>query len=133
MVPRPVTNVVCPGRAISVERDVLGPLREQAPCYAMGHAAGLAAVQVVREGLAFREVDADALREALLADGAIVAFAADAAPRRPRARPRVSPRLRPRRGAPLRGGAGRRAQGRGADSVRRKGLTERVGNVRVTP
>jgi glycine/D-amino acid oxidase-like deaminating enzyme len=80
MVPRPVTNVVCPGRAISVERDVLGPLREQAPCYAMGHAAGLAAVQVVREGLAFREVDADALREALLADGAIVAFEADGPP-----------------------------------------------------
>jgi hypothetical protein len=75
MVPRPVANVVCPGRAISVERDVLGPLREQAPCYAMGHAAGLAAVQVVREGLAFREVDAAALREALLADGAIVDFA----------------------------------------------------------
>jgi hypothetical protein len=80
MVPRPVANVVCPGRAISVERDVLGPLREQAPCYAMGHAAGLAAVQVVREGLAFREVDAAALREALLADGAIVDFAPDGAP-----------------------------------------------------
>jgi hypothetical protein len=72
LVPRPVQNVLCPGRAISVERDVLGPLREQAPCYAMGHAAGLAAVQAVREGLAFGDVDADALREALLADGAIV-------------------------------------------------------------
>ena len=40
LVPRPIQNVICPGRAISVERDVLGPLREQAPCYAMGHAAG---------------------------------------------------------------------------------------------
>jgi hypothetical protein len=75
MVPRPVANVICPGRAISVERDVLGPLREQAPCYAMGHAAGLAAAQAVREHLAFREVDTKRLREALRAAGAIVDFA----------------------------------------------------------
>jgi hypothetical protein len=74
LVPRPVANVICPGRAISVERDVLGPLREQAPCYAMGHAAGLAAVQAVREHLAFRDVDTDALREALLSEGAVVDF-----------------------------------------------------------
>jgi hypothetical protein len=80
LVPRPVQNVICPGRAISVERDVLGPLREQAPCYAMGHAAGLAAVQAIREGLAFRDVDADALRESLLADSAIVDLALAAQP-----------------------------------------------------
>jgi hypothetical protein len=77
MVPRPIDNVICPGRAISVEREVLGPLREQAPCYAMGHAAGLAAVQAVREHLAFRDVDTNALREALLTQGAIVDFAPD--------------------------------------------------------
>jgi glycine/D-amino acid oxidase-like deaminating enzyme len=74
MVPRPVTNVICPGRAISVERDVLGPLREQAPCYAMGHAAGLAAAQAARERLAFKDVDAGALREALVVERAIVEF-----------------------------------------------------------
>ncbi|MBI3974273.1 MAG: FAD-dependent oxidoreductase [Chloroflexi bacterium] len=78
MVPKPVENVICPGRAISVERDVLGPLREQAPCYAMGHAAGLAAVQAAREHHAFKDVDTDALREALLAEGAIVDFAVPA-------------------------------------------------------
>jgi hypothetical protein len=74
MVPRPVTNVICPGRAISVERDVLGPLREQAPCYAMGHAAGLAAVQALGEGVAFTDVDPGALREALAVEGASVDF-----------------------------------------------------------
>jgi hypothetical protein len=72
MVPRPVTNLVCPGRAISVERDVLGPLREQGPCYAMGHAAGVAAVQVVRCGCAFADVEAGALRAELRRQGAIV-------------------------------------------------------------
>jgi len=72
MVPRPITNLICPGRAISVERFVLGPLREQAPCYAMGHAAGLAAAQAVRGGRSFAEVDVHALREALKSEGAIV-------------------------------------------------------------
>ncbi len=72
LVPRPVVNVICPGRAISVERFVLGPLREQAPCYAMGHAAGLAAVQAVRAGIPFAEVDVRRLRDELKGAGAIV-------------------------------------------------------------
>ena len=41
LLPRPVRNLICPGRAVSVERHVLGPLREQAPCMAMGQAAEL--------------------------------------------------------------------------------------------
>lgn len=72
LVPKPIGNVICPGRAISVERDVLGPLREQAPCYAMGHAAGVASEQVVREGVAFKDVDTDRLRDELRGQGAVV-------------------------------------------------------------
>jgi len=72
MVPRPVENLICPGRAISVERDVLGPLREQAPCYAMGQAAGLAAAQVVQNAPAFRNVDVDRVRVGLREAGAVV-------------------------------------------------------------
>ncbi len=72
LVPRPVENVICPGRAISVERDVLGPLREQGPCYAMGQAAGQAAVQVVCEDVAFGAVDITRLRNELRAAGAVV-------------------------------------------------------------
>ena len=74
MVPRPVTNLICPGRMISVEREVLGPLREMAPCMAMGHAAGLAAAQAAGKGKAFREVDSDLLRTDLEAAGAVVDF-----------------------------------------------------------
>ena len=48
MVPEPVLNLICPGRAVSVERDVLGPLRVSAPCMVMGEAAGIAAGQVVK-------------------------------------------------------------------------------------
>lgn len=72
MVPQPIRNLICPGRAISVERPVLGPLRVTAPCMAMGEAAGVAAAQVVRRNISFAEVDVPALRKALLAQAAIV-------------------------------------------------------------
>jgi hypothetical protein len=65
MVPRPVRNIICPGRAISVERHVLGPLREQGACYAMGEAAGRAAAMVVENAIAFGGVDTDELRVSL--------------------------------------------------------------------
>jgi hypothetical protein len=72
MVPRPVTNLICPGRAISVERDVPGPLREQGPCYAMGQAAGLAASAVVANNGTFASVNTNRLREQLKQQGAII-------------------------------------------------------------
>ena len=72
MVPQPIGNLICPGRAVSVERDVLGPLRVQAPCFAMGEAAGLASAQVVRRGKAFADVDVKQLQTELRAHGAIL-------------------------------------------------------------
>lgn len=72
LVPKPVDNLICPGRAISVERDVLGPLREQGPCYGMGHAAGVAAAIVCGEQIPFRRVDIGGLRDELRRQGAKV-------------------------------------------------------------
>ena len=72
MVPQPVQNLICPGRAVSVERDVLGPLRVMAPCMAMGEAAGMAAVQVAERQTGFREVDVAKLRADLGGYGAIL-------------------------------------------------------------
>lgn len=72
MVARPITNLVCPGRAVSVERHVLGPLRVMAPCMALGEAAGVAAAQVVDRNVPFREVDAIRLRDELRSRGAMV-------------------------------------------------------------
>ena len=72
MVPRPVENIICPGRAISVERHVLGPLREQGACYAMGHAAGVTAAMVAKNGGSFAGVDTEALREELRRENAKV-------------------------------------------------------------
>ncbi len=71
MVPQGVDNLICPGRAVGVERDVLGPLRVVAPCMAMGEAAGVAASQVVQGG-SFTAVDIEKLRGELKRRGAIV-------------------------------------------------------------
>jgi hypothetical protein len=72
LVPAGIENLICPGRAISVERAVLGPLRVTAPCMAMGEAAGQAAVQVVRDDVAFTDVDTELLRKQLADHGAVV-------------------------------------------------------------
>jgi len=72
MVPRPVLNLLCPGRAVSVERDVLGPLRVMAPCMAMGEACGTAAAQIVRDKIAAAEVTVSRLKARLREVGAIV-------------------------------------------------------------
>ncbi len=72
MLPQTVSNLICPGRAVSVERDVLGPLRVMAPCFAMGEAAGLAADEMLADGCAFAEVNIQHLRARLRAQGAIV-------------------------------------------------------------
>ena len=72
MVPRPIVNLICPGRAVCVERQVLGTVRVMAPCMAMGEASGIAASQVVSGGGGFSEVDVEQLRQRLRQVGAIV-------------------------------------------------------------
>ncbi len=74
MIPRLVSNLICPGRAVSVERDVLGPLRVMAPCMAMGEAAGVAAAQVVARNIAYAEVEVDHLRTKLREQRVILAL-----------------------------------------------------------
>ena len=72
LVPRPVENLICAGRCVSVEREVLGPVRVMAPCMAMGEAAGTAATMALARGIPFRDVVAADLRLALQKAGAII-------------------------------------------------------------
>jgi hypothetical protein len=72
MVPKPIENLICPGRAVSVERDILGPYRVMASCMAMGEAAGLAAAQVVERSSAFGEIDIKRLQDQLRKHDAIL-------------------------------------------------------------
>ncbi len=71
MIPKTIDNLICPGRAVSVEGQVLGPVRVMAPCMAMGEAAGMACGQVV-EGKSFATIDLLKLRKELKAAGAII-------------------------------------------------------------
>jgi len=61
MVPEPIENLICPGRAVSVDRIVLGSIRVASPCMAMGEAAGKAAAKAVRDKVPFRAIDAPSL------------------------------------------------------------------------
>ena len=72
MIPKGVVNLLCPGRAIGVERDVLGPLRVMAPCMAMGEAAGTAMRWLAKGD----RVDVETLRETLRGNGCLVDVAA---------------------------------------------------------
>ena len=71
MVPRGCVNLLCPGRAISVERDELGPLRVMAPCMAMGEACGVAARQIF-DGAANDAIDVEVLKAELRKRGCVV-------------------------------------------------------------
>ena len=72
MVPRDCANLVCPGRAISVERQVLGPLRVMAPVMAMGQASGTAAAIAAANALDFAAISIDPLQKQLRQDGALL-------------------------------------------------------------
>jgi hypothetical protein len=72
MVPKGPENVICPGRAVSVERQVLGPMRVMAPVMAMGEAAGIAACQVVDCRCIFADINVDSLQDQLRQNGALV-------------------------------------------------------------
>ncbi|MBO4217857.1 MAG: FAD-dependent oxidoreductase, partial [Clostridia bacterium] len=69
LLPREVGNLIAAGRCISVQREVLGPVRVMAPCLAAGEAAGTAAGQVLKDGRAFRDADVAALRKAVVGYG----------------------------------------------------------------
>ncbi len=65
MLPAELDNVICPGRAVGVERDLLGPLRVMAPCMAMGEAAGNAAALAVGAQVALKDIDVGKLQAEL--------------------------------------------------------------------
>ncbi|MCG8306662.1 MAG: FAD-dependent oxidoreductase [Cytophagales bacterium] len=76
MVPKPIKNLINPGRAVSVEGQVLGPVRVMAPCMAMGEAAGIASEEVVKAGIGYNDVNIVRLRDKLRTAGALVDKAA---------------------------------------------------------
>lgn len=72
MVPQNIDNLIAPGRAVSVEWDVMGPIRIMPCCFAMGHAAGNAAAAALDKNVPFREIDVKTLQAVLEEEGAIL-------------------------------------------------------------
>ena len=77
LLPKNIDNLVVAGRCISVERDVLGPVRVQPACFATGQAAGTAAAWVAASGKPFAEVNTGRLRHRLVEQGALISCDAE--------------------------------------------------------
>ena len=65
LLPDKIRNLIVAGRCISVERDVLGPVRVMAPCIAMGQAAGTAAYLAKDSSASFKNIDVLRLQQIL--------------------------------------------------------------------
>ncbi len=72
MLPSGIDNLLVAGRSVSVERDVLGPIRVMAPCTGMGQAAGTAAALALQSKQLPGQIDIAELRRRLQADGAVI-------------------------------------------------------------
>ena len=68
--PQKVKNLLVAGRCISTTHEAMGAIRVMATCMAMGEAAGRAAKQAIRAGIAPTEVDVKELQAELRAKGA---------------------------------------------------------------
>ncbi|MBN2853773.1 MAG: FAD-dependent oxidoreductase [Clostridia bacterium] len=73
LIPKGINNLICPGRSISVERDVLGPIRVMGPCIGMGQAAGLASsILISCSEKNYRKVDESELQNLLRKNDCII-------------------------------------------------------------
>ncbi len=72
MIPKGSERIIAAGRIISSDRDANSALRVQAPCMAMGQAAGCAAVIAAKRSINLKDVDYGELCKALTELGAIV-------------------------------------------------------------
>lgn len=72
LIPRDGVNVLTPGRCFSATHDAQASIRSMAQCMAMGQAAGTVAAMAAAGDRQVRNVDIDAVRDRLTADGAIL-------------------------------------------------------------
>lgn len=70
LIPAGIDNVLAAGRCISCSPNIIDRVRLFPVCFVTGHAAGVAAALAVKHGVTPREVDVNAIRRRLLAEGA---------------------------------------------------------------
>ena len=68
LVPKKIDNLLVSGRCISATHDAMAGARVMGTCMAIGQAAGTAAAQAVLTKKSPRELDVEALRQAIIAD-----------------------------------------------------------------
>lgn len=72
LIPKGSRNIIVAGRCVSSDRLANSGLRVQAPCMAMGQAAGVAAALAVQKNTTPREVPIELIRKMLIENNAIV-------------------------------------------------------------
>ena len=72
LIPKGASRILVAGRILSSDTDANSALRVQAPCMAMGQAAGCAAAIAARQGVCVSDVEYQALCRELTRQGAIV-------------------------------------------------------------
>ncbi len=65
-------GLLAAGRCLSAEHEAMASARVTAQCFSYGHAIGHAATMAVRERLGVRQIEAAAVRQRLMADGAVL-------------------------------------------------------------
>ena len=71
LVPKHITNLLVAGRTVSCDHVALSSLRVMPACAAMGQAAGLAAAERKKKGVAFKDLNGLKLHNALVDTGAM--------------------------------------------------------------
>ena len=71
LVPKHITNLLVAGRTVSCDHVALSSLRVMPSCAAMGQAAGLAAAERKKKGVAFKDLNGLKLHNALVDTGAM--------------------------------------------------------------
>lgn len=72
LIPRGSDDIIAAGRCIAADGQALGPARIMSTCMAVGEAAGTATVLKLKNGISYRNVDCQALRDMLRKNGAEV-------------------------------------------------------------
>ena len=65
LLPQKVSNLLVAGRCASGDQECIAAIRVMPPCFAMGHAAGIAAAMTISDGVTPAQVDTQKLREHL--------------------------------------------------------------------
>ena len=69
LVPEAGENIIVAGRCLSAEHEALASARVTAQCFEYGHAAAVAAVKSIDDGIAFRDIPGEAVRDIMRNQG----------------------------------------------------------------